>query len=451
MKSFICTCLSLICFFGYAQPAVEKELVFTSVNVIPMDRDVVLENKVVVIKNGIITAIGEAGKTVWSKNATVINASGKYLMPGLAEMHAHIPPTDDIESMKKVLLLFLANGVTTIRGMLGHPRHLELREKINKGDILGPAFYTSGPSANGNSAATPEAAVKLVQDQKIAGYDFIKIHPGISLVSFEALSKEAHKVGIPFAGHVPSDVGIWNAIDLGILTIDHMDGFIEALMPGKERFAEGAHGLFAMYEAANVDTAYISKLIRALLLQKVWVVPTQALAVRWQSPVSSAIERSKEPEMKYMNQATVSNWINTKESMERDSKYKIEDLKKYIDLRKQLINACQKNGVPILLGSDAPQVFNVPGFSVHHELQYFVDAGLTPYEALYTGTVSVGKFYKRAQGIIKIGAVADLLLLNGNPLKDISETKSINGVILKGKWLDKNWIDETLKNLTILY
>jgi imidazolonepropionase-like amidohydrolase len=123
-------------------------------------------------------------------------------------------------------------------------------------------------------------------------------------------------------------------------------------------------------------------------------------------------------------------------------------MNRFITLRRKLINECNKTGVLLLLGSDAPQVFNVPGFAVHHELKYMVDAGLTPYEALRTGTVNVGKFYNREDlGVIKSGAVADLVLLNSNPLKDISQTKNIEGVLLSGRWLSKEYIEKELKKL----
>ena len=143
-----------------------KEIVFRNVNVIPMDKNEVLPGQDVVIKNGTITAIGSSSKINYSKDALVIDAKGKYLLPGLAEMLAHVPPVDDLEPMKDVLKLFALNGVTTIRGMLGHPRHLELRSKIQSGEITGPRFITSGPSFSGNTVKTPEAAATMVRDQK---------------------------------------------------------------------------------------------------------------------------------------------------------------------------------------------------------------------------------------------------------------------------------------------
>jgi hypothetical protein len=424
------------------------ELVFLSVNVIPMDRETILPNQNVVVQNGIITYIGNDKKVRWRKNATVVDGRGKYLMPGLAEMHAHVPPVADITPMKEVLTLFLANGVTTIRGMLGHPKHLELKAKIKSGEILGPEFHTSGPSANVNSVPTSEAAIQLVKEQKAAGYDFIKIHPGIKMQAFETLAKSAKQENMPFAGHVPADVGIWDAIDLGIHTIDHLDGMIEALMPGKEKFMEGAHGLFASHSFLQADTNRISQLMQALLRQKVWIVPTQALAVRWLSPAASAADRSREPEMRYMDKRTIENWIIAKNNMEAQPGYQRSNMPQYISLRNQLIRACQQNGVPLLLGSDAPQVFNVPGFSVHHELQYLVDAGLTPYQALYSSTVNVGKFLgDKNKGTIQRNAAADLILLSANPLDKIENTKTIKGIFIDGHWLDKEWIESNLKQI----
>lgn len=448
MKRMILLSIWLIVVIGNGnllQAQSPAEIIIQSVTVLPMYKEVMVPNQDVVIRNGLIVSVAPAGRYKPSKGATLISGKGRYLMPGLAEMHAHVPPTDNLEAMKEVLLLFLANGITHIRGMLGHPLHLTLREQIKTGTVLGPSLYTSGPSANGNSVNSAEVARQFVQQQKAAGYDFIKIHPGIKLDAYEALSKKAKELKIPFAGHVPSDVGVWNAMEMGLQTIDHMDGMVESLIPGKERFAEGAHGLFAVNIFMEADTKHIPKLVTALKSRNVWVVPTQALAVRWIAPGASAVERSTEAEMQYMDKKTIAKWVQTKNDMENANSYPRNNMPQYIALRNQLIKACQQNGVPLLLGSDAPQVFNVPGFSAHHELKYMVDAGLSPYEALYSGTVNVGKFYgKEKMGTIQEGAPADLVLLNGNPLQDISQTKQIEGIIVAGKWLDQAWIKNTL-------
>ena len=430
------------------EPVRNKEFVFRSVNVIPMDKEVVLKDQVVIVKNGKVVAIGDAGKIRYNKDAVVIDGKGKYLIPGLAEMHAHVPPVDDLEPMKEVLLLFAVNGVTTIRGMLGHPRHLELRSKIQSQEILGPRFITSGPSFNGQSIQSEEAGAEMVRQQKKAGYDFLKLHPGLTKEKFAAIAKTAKEVNIPFAGHVSFDVGVWRAIEAGYATIDHLDGFVESLVPGIENTDEQENGLFGMFIADKADTNRISRLISSLRDQHIWVVPTQALAERWFAPDKDADVLAKETEMKYMDAKTLTNWTNTKKNLVKNTNYNASAINRFISLRRKLIYECNKNGVGLLLGSDAPQVFDVPGFSVHHELKYMVDAGLTPYEALRTGTVNVGKFLNSPEiGIIKTGAVSDLILLEGNPLSDIEETKNIIGVMLGNRWLSREWISKELKRM----
>lgn len=425
-----------------------KEIVFRNVSVIPMDKNEVLAGQDVVVMNGKITAIGPTSKVKYSKSATVIDAKGKFLLPGLAEMHAHVPPIDDIEPMKDVVKLFALNGVTTIRGMLGHPRHLELRSKIQSGEIMGPRFITSGPSFSGNTVKTPADAAIMVRDQKKAGYDFLKLHPGITKENFAAIAATAKEVGIPFAGHVSFDVGVWRAINAGYATIDHLDGFVESLVPGIENMKEQETGLFGLFLADKADESGIQKLTDSLRNHHIWVVPTQALAERWFHPTKDPDELGKEPEMKYMDKKTVDGWVNTKKILLSGPNYKAATVTRLIEVRRKLINACNKNGVSLLLGSDAPQVFDVPGFSVHQELQYLVDAGLTPYEALKTGTVNVGKFLKREDiGIIKAGAVSDLLLLNGNPLTDINQSKNIEGIMMGNLWMSKEYIAAELKKL----
>ena len=424
----------------------QQDIVIQSVNVVPMDEERVIPNQTVVIKDGKITAIGT--KVKHAKNALVIDGKGKYLMPGLAEMHAHVPPIDDIEPMKEVLFLFAANGITTIRGMLGHTRHLELRGMIQRGEINGPRFYTTGPSFNGLSVKTAEAGAEMVRKQKEAGYDFLKLHPGLNLETFPAIASTAKEVGIPFAGHVSFAVGVWRAIDAGYSSIDHLDGFVEALVPGIDSLTEQQAGLFGMFIGHKADQSGIPKLMKALKEKNIWVVPTQSLAERWFSPAFDADGFRNDPHSKYMNPKTVDQWIQSKKSLQANPNYNPVQLESFIILRRQLILECQKNGVGILLGCDAPQVFNVPGFSTHHELAYLVDSGLTPYQAIKTGTVNVAEYLKLADsGTIRIGAIADLILVNNNPLVEIKNTQSIAGVMLNGKWLSKKEIDVGLKKL----
>lgn len=447
----LCTAILAIGFItATAQQSLDNRktaVVFQNVNVITMDGERILTNQTVVVRNGKIEYVGNKSPKVNGESVTV-DGKGKFLMPGLAEMHAHVPPVDNIEPMKEVLLLYAFNGVTTIRGMLGHPRHLELRSKIESGEILGPRFYTSGPSFNGNSVQTPEMGASMVRDQKKLGYDFLKLHPGLTVEKFNAVANTAKEVNIPFAGHVSFAVGVWRAIDAGYASIDHLDQFVESLVPGIENMSEQETGIFGIWIGRKADTAGIPKLMTALRDKNIWVVPTQALAERWFAPGEDADELIKAPEMKYMSQQTLAQWTNAKKSLHNNPGFVANEVNQFIQLRRRLINACNRYKVGLLLGSDAPQVFNVPGFSLHHELKYMVDAGLTPYEALKTGTANVGKYFKRSDlGIIKQGAVSDLVLLSANPLLDINNSKKIEGVMLGNIWLPKDYIEQELKKL----
>lgn len=445
-----CTLLLITSFtFVFGQELVdsrEREIVFRNVNIIPMDSERILQNQTVIVKDRKVTAIGP--KLKYSKSALVVDGKGKYLIPGLAEMHAHVPPVDDLEPMKDVLFLFAANGITTIRGMLGHPLHLGLRTMIRNDEIIGPRFYTTGPSFSGFSVKTPEDGERMVRQQKAAGYDFLKLHPGLNKETFPAIANTAKEVGIPFVGHVSFGVGIWRAIDAEYSSIDHLDGFVEGLVPGIETMVDQQAGLFGMFIADKADESQIPKLMKGLKEHNIWVVPTQALAERWFSPSYTPEDFLNEPEVKYMDKEIVKQWLDSKKNLMANPNYHASKINTLITLRRKLIKECQQNGVGLLLGCDAPQIFNVPGFSTHYELEYMVTSGLTAFEALQSGTVNVADYLNLPDaGMIKPGAVADLVLISGNPLVNISQTRNVEGVMLNGRWMSKTVIDAGLKKL----
>lgn len=451
MRSFLTILILLVNLVVEAQnptAAPGRQMVFSEVNVVSMRTGKILERQTVVTSGGRIRAIGSRYRIKYDSNAIVLQAEGKYLLPGLAEMHAHVPPTENLESIKEVLMLFALNGITTIRGMLGHPSHLTVREQIIKGDILAPRLYTSGPSFNGMSVKSPEEGAAMVRRQKEAGYDYLKLHPGLTREKFDAIAAAAHEVNIPFVGHVSSGVGVWHAIESGYSSIDHLDGFVEGLIAGSERMPDQEVGLFGMYAADKVDRSRISRLMQALREKKVWVVPTQALAERWFNPEYASEDFQQDPHKKYMSSEITKQWISSKQNLASSPQYDEQELKDFIKLRRELILACQKNGVGLLLGCDAPQIFNVPGFSTHQELEYLVLAGLTPYEALKTGTLNVAEYLGRKDsGVIEVGAVSDLILLDGNPLEVISNTRKISGVLLGDIWMDAAYINAQLRRL----
>jgi imidazolonepropionase-like amidohydrolase len=180
----------------------------------------------------------------------------------------------------------------------------------------------------------------------------------------------------------------------------------------------------------------------------IWVVPTEALAQRWFSVQRTAEDLAAEPAMAYIDKKTLANWIQSKNNIEKDSAFDKPAALAFLELHRKLIYSMYVSGVGILLGSDAPQVFNVPGFSVHQELKYYTLAGLTPYDALRTGTYNVGRFMKRDDiGMIRVGARADLILLDDNPLTSVDNTQKIAGVMAEGKWYSRAFLDQQLEEV----
>jgi imidazolonepropionase-like amidohydrolase len=409
---------------------------FVNVAVVPMDGDRVLENQTVIVRAGRIAEMDATTRLRPPAGATVVDGEGHYLMPGLAEMHAHIPPPDQgTETLERTLFLFLANGVTTLRGMLGHPAHLALRAEARRGDIIAPRIYTSGPSVNGSSAPTPAVATRMVQEQRAAGYDFIKLHPGLSRPVFDAAVAEARRIGMPVAGHVSADVGLDAALAARLASIDHLDGYVEALAGYGGGFDAQESGFFGAGLVDRIDPARIPALAAATRAAGTWNVPTQSLLEHMLSP-EDPTAMARRPEMRYMPPETVDRWIEAKRTRTERMTLSPEQAERYIDTRRRLIRALHEEGAGLLLGSDAPQFWNVPGFSIHHELRMLVASGLTPYQALRSGTRNPAAFFGEDDwGTIGPGQVADLILLEGNPLDDVANVARRAGVMVRGLWL----------------
>ncbi|MFO7824964.1 MAG: amidohydrolase family protein [Cyclobacterium sp.] len=405
----------------------------------------------VVVDGLVIDQVIPAGSPADWGQATVIDAANQYLLPGLAEMHAHIPALEWNEPLvEETLFLYLSNGITTIRGMLGNPVHLPLREKAASQEIISPRIFTSSPSLNGTTVPTPEEAREKVKAYAQAGYDFLKLHPGIRKHVFDTLVKTAQEVGIPYAGHVSNLVGIRHALANGYQTVDHVDGFLEGLVPEDAGVNPTENGFFGFNFTGLADRDKIPELVDLSRKNKVWVVPTQALFDRWFSPIPAA-ELVSQPEMRYMSPETRNNWVASKNNLTEGDSYEKEKWQQFQEIRYQLIQSLHKDGQGLLLGSDAPQVFNVPGFSIHHELQGMLDAGLSPLEAIQIGTINPAAFFGGNFGEIKKGMEADLILVNDNPLDDLENLRNPIGVMARGQWIDQQTIQNRLAAIAEQY
>jgi imidazolonepropionase-like amidohydrolase len=418
----------------------EPVIAFERVNVIPMDRERVMLDQTVVVRGGRVEAIGGAGQVTVPAGATRVEGRGQFLIPALAEMHAHVPTGQATAQAERVLFLYVANGIGTIRSMLGDATHFRLRERARRGEIVAPTMYLAGPSFNGQTASTTEAASTRVAEQKKAGYDLLKIHPGVPRNAFDALASTADKAGISFAGHVPADVGLRRALEAKYWTIDHLDGYVEALARQGAPSSES----FGINLVNHVDESRIQSLVAETKAAGTWNVPTQILLENWYG--STAAETMRDwPEMRHTDSGEVNQWVAIKRK--NVAAYPAAQRERFIALRRRLIKALNDAGAGLLLGSDAPQVWNVPGFSIHRELATYVASGLTPYQALATGTRNVATHFGTLDqtGTIEAGKRADLVLLQGNPLQDIGNTSRIAGVMIGGRWLARAEIDRRLR------
>jgi imidazolonepropionase-like amidohydrolase len=417
-----------------------------NVTVIPMDRERRIPGQTVLVWDDRIVEIGPVARVKVPEGGVRVDGRGKFLIPGLAEMHAHIPGGQASDSVvERTLFLYLAGGITTVRGMLGHPRHLELRARAARGELLSPTIYASGPSLNGNSIPDAAAAAKAVIAQKAAGYDFLKIHPGVSREAFDTLAATARRSGMPFAGHVPEEVGIARALEARYATIDHLDGYIEGMLREGSPVSADQSAFFGMNLGEHLDEAKLPALVEATRRAGVWNVPTQVLLENL-TVAGSSQELARRPEMRYVPPENRAQWAEVKDGMLAETNSTAESARRMIEMRRRLIKALHTAGAGLLLGSDAPQFYNVPGFSIHRELESLVASGLTPFEALETGTRNVATFFgtQKETGTIEKGKRADLILLDADPLADIRNTTRRSGVMVRGRWLPQAEIERRL-------
>ena len=424
-------------------------ILIENVTLLSMETDELSENQSILINDGRIAWVGPAADAPTFRGVTTITGE-YYVMPGLAEMHAHIPSISQGEEyMEAVLGLYLSQGITTIRGMLGQATHLEMREKASAEEIKSPRIFTSGPSFGANSVSDPEQARQMVRDQKKAGYDLLKFHPGLSVELFEAITDEANAIGIEFSGHISHAVGLERSLAAGKGSIDHLDRYMEYLA-GDPEDREDSPIIYFGYDLANdADENRIREAARITREAGVWNVPTNTLLVNVFSPDYSPEEMNQWPGMEFIPENTRTGWVNFVRQIRAGDDYDEVQARKFLDLRNKLTMALHEEGAGLLLGADAPQIFNPPGYSAHRELSLLVNAGLSPFEALKTGTINVGKYLDEEDltGKIAEGYRADLILLSANPLESIPFHDRIEGVMKEGKYYHRAALDEILERV----
>ncbi len=433
MKSTLILFCSLLALIPLRAATTGTTVAFVDVTVLPMDSERTLSNQTVLVRGDRIIHVGPATGASIPSDAVRIDGRGKFLLPGLGEMHGHNPPPgSSAQYIADTYFLFLANGVTTVRSMLGWPGQLELRDQVKTGELLGPNLYLAGPSFSGQSTPTPSAAEQRVREQKAEGWDLLKVHPGVRRESYDAMVATAREVGIAYAGHIPSDVGILHAIAKGQETVDHLDGYIEHL--------QGDRG--------PLDPGALTEAVRLTREAKIAVVPTMVL---WETIIGSGDQAGMHafPELKYMPKEEIERWKSTYERRITAPNFDAARAQRIAANRKVLLRALNEGGVTILFGTDAPQQFSVPGFSIHREISAMSESGMTPYQILHSATKAVGDYLgtKDTFGTVTTGSRADLMLVDANPLADLGALSRRSGVMIRGRWLPEAEIQRGLAEI----
>jgi imidazolonepropionase-like amidohydrolase len=461
------------CLFFYAcSPSNEYIIAITHATVIDMTGATPLADQTVIIKKDRIANIGASNAVAIPRGAQTLDARGKFLIPGLADMHIHLTAAGEPEGSRKFMLpLLLANGITGVRDMGGYLESLNpLRKEIAEGKPFGPRFVTPGPYLDGSPPSFEPSlvvtnAVEAGEDvhQLVAlGVDFIKVQSILSREAYFAIAQAAQREHITFVGHVPDRVTAAEAADAGQHGIEHLTNVLrgcsrdeaklmreQLYIPLKQETAEQSHGRIVQWQRELLATYSPEKAVALIAKFKekdVWQTPTLVLLKNDAFPTleDSALSDNRE---KYIPPRTLAIWKKAHAEQMRvlspkGSELHAQLLRKSMDMVAQM----QKAGVKILAGTDAPAPYVFPGSSLHDELQLLVEAGLTPLEALQSATKSPAEFLHTAKdsGTVAKGKFADLVLLDANPLDDIRNTRKIRAVILRGKLLDRATFDQLL-------
>ncbi|HZD52625.1 MAG TPA: amidohydrolase family protein [Woeseiaceae bacterium] len=371
-------------------PVTAPVIAFVGVDVVPMDSEILLIDQTVVVEDGRIATLGLRGDVAIPADAERIDGAGRFLMPGLADMHVHLHEED--------LPVYLANGITTVRNMWGHDAIRDMARRIAAGTLAGPTVYSTSPGIDGPPAKWPFTQIvetpaegQATVDRLVGeGWTMLKVYQDLRLDVYDAVVAAATKRGVPFMGHVPHRVGLRHVLQSGQASLEHLGGYDVVL--GGDR---GTMGWL------NMDESRIPDVVTWTWEAGAYVCPTMVVVKALTRENASA------------DQAAI------------------------VDAnRRTLVGALHDGYVPLLLGTDSGIDVVAPGTSLHEELRELTASGLSPYEALAAGTIVAAQFLGAgdAFGAVREGLRADLLLLDDNPLEDVRSAAHPAGVMVGGAW-----------------
>jgi len=453
----------------------DKSIAITHVTLVDATGAAPKADTTVVVTGSRITAIGPTSTIQIPAHAKVIDGSGKFLIPGLADMHVHLTGAGEPNGSREFILpLLVANGITTVRDMGGRVEFLKaLRSEIDSGKQVGPQIFFTGPYLDGNPPSfQPSIVVQTAAEATAAvdrlsgdGVDFIKVQSRLQPEAYFAISRESKKLGMRFVGHVPDSITALQASEAGQASIEHLTGVLLGASEKEQELrnekmkaapageaAEAARRRNRLWTRTLLDSASNQRtaaLLEAFAKNRTWQVPTFPTLVHI-GFVTPQTDFAGDWRMKYVPGDVQKNWrTGRKEQLEG---YSTEDF----TLREAIIQRCMEivgkmntARVPLMAGTDTAAPNVIPGFSLHQELEYMVRSGLTPIQALQAATIRAAEFLGRSpeQGSIEVGKRADLILLDASPLVDIRNTEKIRAVIVNGKLLDRKELDKLLASV----
>lgn len=444
-RSVITLAMTLLIASIFTQPEIANQktsepptVAFINVNLISMTREQLLTGQSVIVRDGKVIETGPSNRVKVPTDALKIDCRGKYLIPGLADMHIHLE--FDQKDNEALLKLFLANGITTVLNLFGSSLHLKLREQVAKGETRGPTIYTSGPFINEPVQKTTEDVERAVMEQKKAGYDFLKIAELPSRPVYHHLLEVARREHMRVIGHAQRKLGMMTVLEEKQETIAHAEEYLHAYLGFKRN-----------YPTELLETAImIREISDATSRAGTWVIPTLTVYKGIGLQVEDIDVVLARAEMRYVPARVKRGWIPENNIYVRQFKKETAStFKSRYALLAKLVKGLKDARVRLLAGTDTPAPSVVPGFSIHDELRDLVAAGLTPYEALKTATVNAAEFLQRADaGTVDAGKRADLILLDANPLVDIANTSRISGVMAGGRWMSKSDLQKMMDEVS---
>lgn len=422
-------------------PYVSDTIAITNIKVVGMDGIGVDKTQNIIISNQKIIEMGPSSRLSIPQHAQIIDGRGKYAMPGLIDMHSHLVNQEE-------LFLNLANGITSVRVMWGDSKILKWRDQIKNGKILGPNIFTTGPILDGNPPmhtgsvviTDPHQAAREVRKEAYAGYDFIKVYNNLLPEVYGAITTTAEELGLPVVGHVPTRVGI-DEVWKNQSTIEHWQGLIE--------FLGGA------LPQSHSDSRRIDQFVQQTINSGAWNCPTVTVIDRaFMGSVSEMEKWLIEPETRYLHPEIKAMWAHHIDNVRKMENWPTKASLILSQLGPRLIKDIHRRKGRLLIGTDTPNPFVVPGFSIHLELAKFEKSGLSPYEVLVIATKNAAQALGRQDslGTLEVGKQANLLILDKDPRQSLLAIKKhLKGVIVFGKWLPSNFLQGKLEEIAEKY